>query len=220
MDLRRTLARHLSPTRLATLGLVLLTLYTSWELATDEGFVAVSVDRNRHVPDYWFERMTLTNMNPAGQPKNRIHAARMTHFRDDGAAELLDPHYESYKDTRPPLLIASPTAWMNPDGDIVLMQGAVHIQRDAYDARSWLRIDTHELWLFSEQDYAQTDYLAVIRTDDLIKRGVGLEAWLEEDRFKLHAEVKNRHERKKSPPVPADLFGTDAVFDEPGPFDG
>ena len=210
-----------NPRRLLfTLALVLLVIYTSWEMGTEERPMGNKTHQPRHAPDFWLEDFTLTNLNEHGLPKSRIHATRMTHYRDDDSSEIVDMHFESYKDTRPPIIMASPDAWLNADGNIILMKGAVHISRDAYDTRSWLKIDTHDLWLFTEQDYAQSDYLAVIRTQDLIKRGVGLEAWTEKDHFKLHAEVKNRHERKGPPLTPADLVGTDTVYDQSGPIDG
>ena len=78
-----------------TLGLVLLESYTGWETFIDEDFVPPRVDHQRHAPDFWFERMTLTNLNAQGLPKTRIHATRMTHYRDDDASEFVDLHYES-----------------------------------------------------------------------------------------------------------------------------
>ena len=202
---------------LIPLSLALLVLYTGREVLMEESPVPAAETRRPHAPDFWFDRMTLTNMNAEGLAKSRIHATRMTHFRDDDTSDIVDLHFESYKDNRPPIIIVSPAAWVNADGDIIRTLGATHIQRDAYDVRSWLKIDTHEMWFFSEENYAQTDYLAVIRTADLIKRGVGLEVWTEEDHLKLHAEVKNRHERNRpllpTDLAPADLVGTDAVFD-------
>ena len=210
---------------LISAGLALLALYTGWQFLSDPPPIQAPESRRLHAPDFWFDQMTLTNMNAEGLPKSRIHATRMTHFRDDDTSDIVDLHFESYKDNRPPIIIASPAARVNADGDIIRTLGATHIQRDAYDARSWLKIDTHEMWFFSEENYAQTDYLAVIRTADLIKRGVGLEAWTEEDHFKLHAEVRNRHERNRPPTTaidlaPADRVGDDAVLDQPGPVDG
>ncbi|MGB0721285.1 MAG: LPS export ABC transporter periplasmic protein LptC [Gammaproteobacteria bacterium] len=204
MDLQRSLTYLL---------LIFVLALTGWWWLDAMPEPEVPDTAERHAPDFWFDGMRLTNFDEYGLPENRVIAERMVHYRDDDTSEFTHIRFSSYSDTRPPMHVHGPTAWMDADGDVIQMYGANQVFRDAYDAQSWLQVDTRDMKILTNDDFVTSEHLTVIRSEDLVMRGVGMDAWLEEDRLQLHSEVRIRNE-PDHPFLPADaLRGTDAADD-------
>lgn len=180
---------------LALAGLAAWWTLGSWERPTGSWDQAPA---ERHIPDAWFDDAVLVSMNAGGTPAHRIEADHWVHFLDDDTAELTDPYMEFYSETgaRPPWEVESETAWISSGGDLVVLRGDVFMHRDAYEGGTWISMESRNVRVRPKEDYAESDEMTVIRTDEWVKRGLGMRAWTETEQLQLLEQVKGRYEKK------------------------
>jgi lipopolysaccharide export system protein LptC len=183
------------------LGLLVLAGLSAWWTLGSWERRATSSDRApaaRHIPDAWFENATLVSMNARGTPAHRIEADRWVHFLDDDTAELTEPYMEFYSETgvRPPWQVEAETAWISSGGDLVLLRGEVFMHRDAYEGGTWINVESRDMRVRPKEDYAESDAMTVIQTEEWVKRGIGMRAWTEREQLQLLEQVKGRYEKK------------------------
>lgn len=143
-----------------------------------------------HDPDYYMEDFTTLSMEKDGSPKNRLHAVYMAHYPDDDTTELLQPKMEIYRAGRPPLFITADKGWVTSNNDVILLRGGVRLWEDDELGKRTLQVDTTEVRVLMNDEYAETDQPAVIISRRSTIRGAGMRAWMKESRLEVL-----RHER-------------------------
>ena len=133
-------------------------------------------------------------MNETGQPAHRLQAERAHHYTDDDTTELQQPQLQVFQLESPPWDVRSQSALISADGELVLLSGDVAIMRDG-DARNRpVRIDTRNLRVQPQQDYAETDEKVRVETDRDWLDAVGMQAWLRPpSRIKFLSQVKGHY---------------------------
>jgi lipopolysaccharide export system protein LptC len=148
-----------------------------------------------HTPDYYLEGVDSTQMNPDGSPSQRLLAERLTHYPDDDSTELKLPSLTIYDETRPPWRVRSETGWLSGDGEILLLQGKVKIDRSAAPGVRPMHIRTRDLRVQPRDNYMETDALVDSRSGNSRLRAKGMQAWFNQPiRIKLLANVRGHYE--------------------------
>ena len=165
----------------------------SWWLAQPEEKVPASVSKtggDRQI-DYYIRGLDVTRMTEAGVPAHRLRTPQLRHFSDDETSELEQPHLTVYQADAPPWEVDSETAWVSPDGTLILLQGDVLITREGDADDRPMRIVTSNLRVQPEQDYAETDeQVRVISETDWVD-SIGMQAWMRPpSRLKFLSQVK------------------------------
>jgi len=148
-----------------------------------------------HTPDYYVEDFSVSNMDIEGKLKQTLSAERMLHYPDDDSTELTHPHLVIYEEGVPPWKIKSETGWVSGDGTLVLLNGAVKIDRAAAPGVRPVHITTRNLRVRPKENYAETDEKARVRSLGDVQTSVGMQAWLNKPmRFKFLSKVRGHYE--------------------------
>jgi len=166
-------------------------------------------------PDYIVEGLSALTMDTAGRPDRRLTANELRHYPDDGSSELDDPRLLVYDDDAPPWQARADTGWINADGDEVLLQQRVRLERDATDTAAPLVLRTSEMLVLPETDYAETArFVEIDSGDDWVTAQHGMRAWLGEAvRVKLSGRVRARYGGPD--PAAGEALSTGAPTSEP-----
>lgn len=175
------------------LFLTLLAIGTGWlNLTHREDPPRVS--RAPHLPDFWVEGFNALTMDAEGRPARRLTASLMRHFEDDGTTELTAPVLLVYEPGLPPWHIRSERGWMSGDGNLLLLQGEVLIDREASERSRPVHLVTRDLRVQPREDYAETDQAVHAESGPHWVTSQGLEAWLRAPvRIKLLAQVRGHY---------------------------
>jgi lipopolysaccharide export system protein LptC len=85
----------------------------------------------RHVPDYYMDRFSATELAEDGVTKIRFTGVKMVHFEDDQTYEVTTPAMRNYEPDRPPVTVNAERGVMNADGSIIDLYGNAFIVRVA-----------------------------------------------------------------------------------------
>jgi len=143
-----------------------------------------------HSPDITMEEFEVTTMGEDGTPLRRLSAARMAHFTDTQTKELKNPHLVAYEKGAQPWHVASERGWVSADNDTLMLLGKVDIWRNYPDGRREIHIETEDLRVVPDDEYAETELPVSISTLTSITRGTGMRAYLGESRVQLLSDVK------------------------------
>ncbi len=177
------------------IALAILAASTWWLAFTEEPVVNQSAVNPGHKIDYFLKNFEVLSMTLNGKPKQRIQAAHMQHFVDDDSTEMTLPVMTMYSPGKPDLHINSETGYISSDGELILLNGAVKIKRDALKNIAPLEIDTHNLRIQLPNDFAETDEFVNIKSGGNTIQGVGLRAHFREPiNIKILGQARGLHE--------------------------
>jgi len=144
--------------------------------------------------DYTISGLDVTRMRPDGHPAHRLQVAQLRHFSEDDTTELEQPRLTIHQDDTPPWEIRADRAWASADGERILLRDEVLITRDGDDDDRPVRIETRELWVHPEEDYAETHEQVRVESESDWLEAVGMQAWLRPpSRLKFLSEVRGHH---------------------------
>lgn len=174
-----------------TLLLVALAGFSWWLAGEDEaGPTVAHIQGNREV-DYFLRGLDATTMSLQGKPARTLKAEELRHYTDDKTSQLVTPQLLVYQKAGPPWQIESDHGVVSEDGSLVLLQGAVHLQRAAAPGNPPVTIDTRNVRVQPRQDYAETDERVRVRSNDDRIDATGMQAWFRQPpRIKFLADVK------------------------------
>ena len=187
----------LTPARLFTLLAVLAVVIGSWLWSdrppadTDEPINGIG---DRQI-DYRISGFDVTRMKPSGEPANRLRAELLEHFSDDDSSVLTRPSLVVYGDAdAPPWQIEAVSALVPPDGSVVDLRGEVLIVREAHAQRAPMQIETRDLRVRPDEDYAETSERVRVHSGNDWIDAVGMEAWLRPpSRIKFLSQVRGSY---------------------------
>jgi len=139
-------------------------------------------------------------MDAQGRPARSLETPLLTRYLDDQSSELETPVLTIYKQGEPPWVIRSERAWVSADGETALLQGKVRITREAAPGIRPIEIDTTNLLVRPEDDYAETSDFTTLTSDRSRASGVGVRAWLgEPSRIRLLSQARGHYEVDATP---------------------
>lgn len=168
----------------------------SWWLAErggDQPPVAPS-DAAARVADYYVRGIEVTTMTPEGRPGRTLRSPELRHFLADETTELDAPDLTVHQQGEPPWLVSAERGWLSADGELLLLQGRVTVDRAAAAGIRPLQLVTSNLRVQPRQDYAETDeHVRVVSRDDEVE-AIGMRAWLRAPmRLKLLSQARGRY---------------------------
>ncbi len=199
MNTRALHTSHFAPgtsARPLLLGALLLIIAGgSWWLSQTVQDEVERQPRPPHTPDYWIDGLSARTMDEQGRPRRLLQAQSMRHFPDDQSTELTRPELILLETEGPPWRIRSELGWVSSDGDLLLLQGEVHIERDAGGTVQPLHLVTRDLRVQPRDEYAETEQPVRTESGPHWVESTGLQAWLREPvRIKLLADVRGHYE--------------------------
>lgn len=179
------------------LGLLLaLAIVSAWLVSQLEDDTGVRErPQQANTPDLYMENFTATTMNQLGRPGRWLAAQRMAHFPATDIQVFTRPHLKIFREPHEPWQAVSERGELSPGGEELLLQGDVDIWRNNPDGTREIRIETTDVRVLPDTDYAETDEPAVITTQSGRTTGVGMRAFMNEDRFELLSKVHTIVER-------------------------
>ena len=174
--------------------LVVLALGTNWMISSTSP-EDPDAGSEEHKMDYYVNNFTTTLMGEDGKPFRRLSAKRMIHYPDDDTTELAEPYITLFEEMMPMWVIQSETGWLSGDGDLILLQGKVVMDRPKTPVLDPIHIVTRNLRVQPKQNYAETEESITIDNLNNRIKSKGMQAWLTTPmRIKFTANVRGRYE--------------------------
>jgi len=179
-------------------ALILLLLASFWLLRSSPDDATVASDKE-HVIDYMLRDLSTTTFGQDGKPHRTLNTPELKHYQDDDTSELLSPHIVAHQGEQPPWNIYSETGWVSGDGELILLNGDVKMRREAFADNPSVTVDTKNLRVRPEEDFAETDERVKVRTSNGDRvDGIGVQAWLAEPmRLLIQSETKAHYATPK-----------------------
>lgn len=151
------------------------------------------------VADTFFNQTDILNFGETGLPKSKIVGEQLFHYPDAEDSEIIKPRVTFFRDDGAPVNITADHGWMNQDGTRVRLKGHTVIKREKSLTNQFSQLETPELTIWPNKDYAQTDKAVKITTDSTIITGIGMQAYLDQEHYLLLDNVKGKHFPAKKP---------------------
>lgn len=150
----------------------------------------MAVELAGHAPDVTMEEFEVTDMGEDGTPLRRLSAAYMAHFVDTDTKELTHPHLVVYNGDSEPWHVVSQRGWVSADNEVLMLLGEVDIWRNYPNGKREIHIETEDLRVLPDDEFAETALPVTISTPESLTRGTGMHAYLGESRVELLSNVK------------------------------
>lgn len=167
------------------LGLFGAAALSTWLLQHLSAERGVAEEAVFHDPDYYMENFSTLTLEEDGRAKNRLRAVYMAHYPDNDTTELLKPTMEIYRVGRLPLFLSAERGWVTDNNNVVVLRGDVRLWEDDGAGRRVLQVDTTEVRVLLDSEYAETDRRAVIVSKSSTITGTGMRAYLKESRLEV-----------------------------------
>jgi lipopolysaccharide export system protein LptA len=115
-------------------------------------------------PDYYMEDFNTLSMREDGTPKHRLEAVYMAHYPDNDATELLQPKMEIFRRDKTPLFVTAEKGWVTSGNEVILLKGQVRLWENNAAGERTLEVDTSEVRVLRDEEYAETDEYATIKS--------------------------------------------------------
>lgn len=143
-----------------------------------------------HVPDYYFNDATITNLDVRGRPASELSAPRMVHHPDDDSVEVFDPRMRYFAAGDPPWFAQADHALEPSGGKLVYLDGHVEMRRPDANGGPPLIIDTEHMTVDLDTNIASTDDPVQMTKGVSHMTGVGMDAYMQDNRLVLRSVVR------------------------------
>ncbi len=149
--------------------------------------------------DYTLQDFTLTALDRHGQAALEISGPQLARRGDDGSIYVTTPDYVVIDGGGHSWRGRSEAAWVDRDGDLMQLQGAVHMQRESGGDDPPIDIATHDLTVRLREKTLETAARATITQPGSILSGVGLRGDLEAKTLELLSDVHSTLQPQRRP---------------------
>ena len=146
-----------------------------------------------HVPDYTFTDATVTELNAQGEPHAVLRSPRMLHHPDDNSIEVFAPRIRYFISGSPPWDVAADHALLPSGNQRVELVGHVQMQHPADNGGPVLVVQTDKMDVNLNTNIATSADAVEITQAGNRMTGVGLEAWLDDNRLLLQSQVRGSY---------------------------
>jgi len=180
--------------RLLILLILAVAAFLSWWLSSTGPLLIPRVEVQRHDPDYYLVNFILITMGDNGTPKHRLSADNMFHYPDDDTARLENPRLVIYQDDENSWNIRSEHGLVSEEGQSVMLQGDVTIEKVSADADRGLEIITRDVHIKPDEEYASTEQAIIIKDNHGVTEAIGMQADLKEHHLQLMSQVRGKYQ--------------------------
>ncbi|MGA9852198.1 MAG: LPS export ABC transporter periplasmic protein LptC [Gammaproteobacteria bacterium] len=149
-----------------------------------------------HEPDYYFTDATVTTLNDEGKPAAVMTAPRMVHHPDDDSVEVFAPRIEYFMAGAQPWHVQADHGLMPSGGKLVELDGHVVMQQASNNGGPPLIINTDKINVDINTNIATTADPVEILQGASRMTGVGMQAYLKDNRVLLEANVRGYYVHK------------------------
>lgn len=177
------------------LGLVLaLVAGSSWWLTRlSEQTPPGLLDAQRR-PDYFAKGFVTRQFDEQGQLIRLLEVKELEHFPHGDATQVREPRMTLVRDVDRWQIRAS-SGRISRGGDLILLEGEVHIEREAQGQTPPIVVHTRDLLIFNDISMAETNQQTRIESGQNWIRADGMRLWYaQETRLKLVSNVRGRYE--------------------------
>ena len=132
-------------------------------------------------------------------PKNKLHADYMAHYPNDDTTELLNPRLELFRIDKPPTNITAEKGWITSNNEVILLSGAVRLRNEDKNGDLELQVDTSDVKILVNEDYAETDKHAIITGPRSRIETDGLRTYMNQNKVELLNNVRGKINPKQKP---------------------
>jgi len=170
----------------------------SWVLVKLTGVIEISrMTAPLHSPDYFSKGYIKWEMDELGTLKNKVLADEMLHFSDDGVTQLKTLTMLFYNNDSPPWVVKSETGVLSADGKDLLLNGRAVINRAGGAGARELTINTSNLKVKPDSNYAETAEWAELISPPNKTVGTGMKlVFVDPISVELLSHVKGKYEKK------------------------
>ena len=168
------------------LALALLTFYLERTVREESTTPAV----RRHDPDYIVANFTTTTYNREGAVESVLSAERMVHYPDDDTTEVFAPRVMQARPGEPRYTVRAERAQLSPDGNEILLFGAVVLVREASAGRPEARMTTDFLHVVRDRSIVRSDREVKFVEGARMLQGRGMEYHNESRELHLRNDVR------------------------------
>lgn len=186
---------RLVSSHLFLLGLVLLSAWMAQRLTSKPK----TVDKTESITvDYYSIGLKRISMDEEGMPKDFLLADKMTHYAEDGRAELEKPVFTLYRDKGiNTWVIKGDTGMVKNDDDRVFLNGNVQVESTKQDDSNTVKLLTPRLMVEPKKQHAETDAPVKIVSKNALYTGVGMRVdFADSINLTLLSKVRGQHETK------------------------
>ncbi len=178
--------------------LVAVVALASWRLIQLNQEPEVVAKTAENSPDFFSLGYNKRETDAEGLVKNELFADKMQHFKADGSTKLDKPVMSLFNANGvPPWIIKSDSGVMAADGDNLQLNGQAIISRAASENTRALTINTSDLRVKLNSNYAETDKWAEIISPPHKTTGEGMQVtFVSPIHLKLLSKVKGYYEFK------------------------
>ena len=145
-------------------------------------------------PDFYMEKFTLDNYDENGQLQYHARGRSLIRYPADDSLQIEQLDMQAFREGKAPLSVKANNANVSNDGNHVMLLGAVDISQEKLGDDDSLSINTEKLFLDNKRDYLETNKAITISTSKHTMYGVGMQAWLNEEKYRLFSDVRGKHE--------------------------
>ena len=169
----------------------------SWWLVqlTESDEVPMTGAQPGHSADYFSSHYVKWEMDENGALKSKLIAEEMIHYGDDNTTHLQQPKLTLINRDGPSWVIQSETGIVSADGKQILLNGKAVAEREGGDGVSPLKINSSNMRVKPEQDYAETDEWAELLSHPNRTEGDGMQLkYGDPVQIKLFSKVRGKYE--------------------------
>ena len=147
--------------------------------------------------DYYITGMVVDRFMPDGSHDYRMTAAQVTHFPQGDISELQMPELNWYEAGRVSWVMTADSGVLRPDqtsgADRLLLEDHVVANKISPDGKV-LNITTTSLNVLPAEREATSEAPVEFKRGTMLLNGIGMHAWLTQDRIRLLSQVQGRYE--------------------------
>ncbi len=175
-------------------GMLALLASGSWWLSESverPNFGGDGVDRY----DYFLRDFRNTVHDVEGRPSRVLAAKEMRHYPHDDSTRLDAPRLTLYNANGERWRVAAASGKLSGDGQLLVLEGGVEIERPDAHGRPGVRIETPDLMVYPERNIAETGAEIRVQSGANWMVAKGMRAWFgDAARIKLLSKVRGRYE--------------------------
>ena len=148
-------------------------------------------------PDLYMEQARITQFEPDGTIKYRLNASKVRHFDRDLLTRLTDPVMQIHTVDQPPWNVESKHGYIRTRrvddrvSEVVFLRDSVVLTQRYPDGR-FIRVRSPSMYLYPDEQFADTDRGVIIDTDAGRTRAAGFRANLDVGRMHLNSGPDQR----------------------------
>ena len=171
--------------------------FTSWLLSSLGETPLIKTSRESREPDYFFDEMVATAMNPDGSPTYRLEAKQLEHFPYNDTMTMHKPYIEFFGSSVKPWQCWSEKGTVYEKKYLVSLKGKVRVHNAAYQDNRSITLLTERLLIDTRLKQASTDAAVEITSGNDVLHATGMRIDLDKGHLELLSKVQGKYEVPK-----------------------